>query len=291
MPIVLASRLQDLTFALESGMARHVSQPNTSKPSRLLKAKACVPSNSSLDLATKASRKSSSYTNYPKMYSQHIDVHLPHHVHNNLLRTIRLRGGLHIAVTFMPNLSIATNEVAIILFIWEIVSRAPRGENIGFCINWVGGVIRRCGLRGILGLFFLSLRYTRLTCDSNQTYVAIKISISEPNSKSPNRESTVLQTLATAAHANQPGCQYLMTMKDFFEISGPNGRHECLVLELLGPSVADYLDAHSLDERLPGELAKRVVKQTLLGLAFLHERGIAHGGMFMLQYPSFPFIC
>lgn len=100
-----------------------------------------------------------------------------------------------------------------------------------------------------------------------------------------------MQTLATAAHANQPGYQYLMTMTDFFEISGPNGRHECLVLELLGPSVADYLDAHSLDERLPGELAKRVVKQTLLGLAFLHERGIAHGGMFMLQYPSFPFIC
>lgn len=111
-------------------------------------------------------------------------------------------------------------------------------------------------------------------------YVAIKISVSEPQGlKSPNRESTVLQTLATAAHANQPGYQYLMTMTDFFEISGPNGRHECLVLELLGPSVADYLDAHSYDERLPGELAKRVVKQTLLGLAFLHERGIAHGGM------------
>lgn len=74
-----------------------------------------------------------------------------------------------------------------------------------------------------------------------------------------------------------------MMMKDFFEISGPNGRHECLVLEMLGPSVADYLDARSIDERLPGELAKRVVKQTLLGLAFLHERGIAHGGMFMFM--------
>lgn len=184
----------------------------------------------------------------------------------------------------MPNLSIATNEVAIILFIWEIVSRAPREENIAFCINWVGGVIRRCGLRGILGLFFsLFLPLCDkigLTCDRNGTYVAIKISISKPNPKSPNRESTVLQTLATAAHdANQPGYQYLMMMKDFFEITGPNGRHECLVLELLGPSVADYLDAHSYDERLPGELAKRVVKQTLLGLAFLHERGIAHGGM------------
>lgn len=137
-------------------------------------------------------------------------------------------------------------------------------------------------IRSFFLLFFLCDKLG-LTCDRNGTYVAIKISISEPNPKSPNRESTVLQTLATAAHANQPGYQYLMMMKDFFEISGPNGRHECLVLEMLGPSVADYLDARSIDERLPGELAKRVVKQTLLGLAFLHERGIAHGGMFMFM--------
>lgn len=87
-------------------MAQHLSQP-----------KACVPSDSSLDLATNASRKSSSYTNYPKIYSQHVDVHLSHHVPNNLLPIIRQWIGLHIAVTFMPNLSIATNEVAIILFI------------------------------------------------------------------------------------------------------------------------------------------------------------------------------
>ena len=69
-----------------------------------------------------------------------------------------------------------------------------------------------------------------------------------------------------------------MTMRDSFQISGPNGIHECLVLELLGPSVADYLDAHSSIERLPGTLAKTVVKQALLGLCFLHERNITHAG-------------
>jgi len=68
-----------------------------------------------------------------------------------------------------------------------------------------------------------------------------------------------------------------MTMTDSFHINGPNGTHECLVLELLGPSVADYLDAH-LMERLPGKLAKTIAKQALLGLCFLHERGIAHAG-------------
>jgi len=68
-----------------------------------------------------------------------------------------------------------------------------------------------------------------------------------------------------------------MTMTDCFQIIGPNGTHACLVLELLGPSVADYLDAH-FTERLPGKLAKTIAKQALLGMCCLHERGIAHAG-------------
>jgi len=68
-----------------------------------------------------------------------------------------------------------------------------------------------------------------------------------------------------------------MTATDSFQISGPNGNHECLVLELLGPSVADYLDAHFV-ERIPGKLAKTIAKEALLGLCFLHERGITHAG-------------
>ncbi|KAF1358487.1 kinase-like protein, partial [Lizonia empirigonia] len=62
-------------------------------------------------------------------------------------------------------------------------------------------------------------------------------------------------------------------------ISGPNGTHECLVLELLGPSVADLLDAHSGIERLPGTLAKTIAKQALLGLCVLHELKIAHADL------------
>jgi serine/threonine-protein kinase SRPK3 len=64
-------------------------------------------------------------------------------------------------------------------------------------------------------------------------------------------------------------------MQDHFQIKGPNGTHECLVLEMLGPSVADLLDSI---ERLPGALAKSIAKQTLLGLRFLHEQKIAHAG-------------
>jgi len=69
-----------------------------------------------------------------------------------------------------------------------------------------------------------------------------------------------------------------MTMQDSFQISGPNGTHECLVLDLLGPSVADFVDAQSSTERLPGTLAKTIAKQALLGLCFLHEQKVAHVG-------------
>lgn len=104
----------------------------------------------------------------------------------------------------------------------------------------------------------------------------MKIAVSEPNQQ--NRETTVLRTIA-AKHSDQPGYQHLMTMQDSFQISGPNGTHECLVLELLGPSVADLLDAHSGIERLPGTLAKTFAKQALLGLCVLHELKIAHAGI------------
>ena len=69
-----------------------------------------------------------------------------------------------------------------------------------------------------------------------------------------------------------------MPMLDHFQLDGPNGTHDCLVLELLGPSVPDLLDAHFRGERLPGKLAKKIAKQVLLGLDYLHQQKIGHGG-------------
>lgn len=68
-------------------------------------------------------------------------------------------------------------------------------------------------------------------------------------------------------------------MLDQFQLEGPNGTHECLVLELLGPSIPDVLDVRFKDDRLPAKLAKRVARQALLGLDYLHKYGIGHGGM------------
>lgn len=79
-------------------------------------------------------------------------------------------------------------------------------------------------------------------------------------------------------NTEEPGSRHVMQLLDHFHIKGPNGKHECLVLEFLGPSVTDVLDMRFNDERLPGTLAKASMQQALVGLTYLHKYNIGHGG-------------
>ena len=67
-------------------------------------------------------------------------------------------------------------------------------------------------------------------------------------------------------------------MLDSFTLAGPNGTHDCLVLKLLGPSVADIIEFYCNDDRLPGSLAKSFARQAMHGLDFLACHDIGHGG-------------
>jgi serine/threonine-protein kinase SRPK3 len=109
----------------------------------------------------------------------------------------------------------------------------------------------------------------------NQAYVALKVSVANVHGKS--RELKILRTLAEL-NPGETGARHVMQLLDHFNIDGPNGKHECLVLEFLGPSISDVLDMRFNDERLPGTLAKTSVQQALAGLAYLHKHKIGHGG-------------
>lgn len=75
-------------------------------------------------------------------------------------------------------------------------------------------------------------------------------------------------------------------MLDHFTLVSPNGAHDCLILEMLGPSVADVVDSYCEDGRLPGRLAKSFASQVLQGLDFLVRYGIAHGVKAVRHMPS-----
>jgi serine/threonine-protein kinase SRPK3 len=83
-----------------------------------------------------------------------------------------------------------------------------------------------------------------------------------------------MKTLA----AIQPKPQHVMFMTDDFDLTGPNGSHKCLVFDLVGPNIPDITETYFSDGRLPGDLAKRIAKQALIGLESLHQHKICHGG-------------
>jgi Serine/threonine protein kinase len=90
-------------------------------------------------------------------------------------------------------------------------------------------------------------------------------------------ETREFQTLKKLA-SHHPPLKHTVHMLDNFDLNGPNGSHNCLVYELLGPNIPDTIDTHFPYGRLPGKLAKIIAKQSLLGLDGLHQLNIAHGG-------------
>lgn len=70
------------------------------------------------------------------------------------------------------------------------------------------------------------------------------------------------------------------TQRDSFYEECETGRHLCLVLHALGPSIVSLLDDSPAQEKyLPLHAVKKVVGEVLEPLCNLHEKNIIHGGV------------
>ncbi|KAI0966139.1 kinase-like domain-containing protein [Xylaria arbuscula] len=89
--------------------------------------------------------------------------------------------------------------------------------------------------------------------------VALKVSVSE---KSSNNEANVLNAISKLSEEypgqDHPGRHHLVRMLDHFTVDGPNGIHNCLVLELLGPSVPDVIESLYSDAHLPHYIVRPI---------------------------------
>ncbi|SMQ55151.1 unnamed protein product [Zymoseptoria tritici ST99CH_3D7] len=105
--------------------------------------------------------------------------------------------------------------------------------------------------------------------------VALKVNIAElsPDSK----EIEIYQKLSAGSDQHE-GKDHIAQLLHSFSVHGPNGKHGCLVTELLGLSAAAAADRQS-DGRLPGRLSWQAVRQTIKALAYMHEEGIVHGDL------------
>merc|ERR1712217_225458 len=68
---------------------------------------------------------------------------------------------------------------------------------------------------------------------------------------------------------------HVVQMRGHFWHSGPNGRHKCMVFEVMGENLLALVKHHDYNG-LPMAMCKRLARHTLLGLAYIHSRGVIH---------------
>ena len=98
--------------------------------------------------------------------------------------------------------------------------------------------------------------------------------------------SKVASELAVVRHLKQQqlndrgseGQEFVVEFLDDFTVEGPNGIHQCIVTEVLGPSISADVDEIYDEGQYPIEIAKKLVAQVIRGVAYLHSCGVVHGG-------------
>ncbi|RJE26915.1 Kinase domain-containing protein [Aspergillus sclerotialis] len=110
----------------------------------------------------------------------------------------------------------------------------------------------------------------------NNRLVALKISKAESAERTIH-ESQVLTRLGQAK-SQLSGKAIVQTLLDSFSFLGPNGSHQCLVLDAARINIDEAKEAayHRLLHLLP---SRAIASQLILGVQFVHSQGIVHGGM------------
>ena len=91
------------------------------------------------------------------------------------------------------------------------------------------------------------------------------------------RELQTMWWIGETGDPHHPGRKHVSQLLDWFYHDGPNIRHLCLVLELLGPQVSAVAE-QCRNYRLDGNLARRVSQQLLYSTNHVRSCGVAHGG-------------
>ena len=106
-----------------------------------------------------------------------------------------------------------------------------------------------------------------------------------------SQELALFRSLATLCNGDLSS-RYIVQLLDEFLHQGPNGTHQCLVFELLGPTVLrvidDYRDPADPEDALEAEVILKISEQMLNAVTFIHEAGYSHGGR---SYPTFHRYC
>lgn len=111
---------------------------------------------------------------------------------------------------------------------------------------------------------------------NNNKHVAMKVVRSASHYTEAALDEISLLKRAVSANPNHPGRSYVVSLLDSFRHIGPNGKHICMVFEVLGENLLGLIKRYHY-KGIPKVLVQQITKQVLLGLDYLHrECGIIH---------------
>ncbi|KAJ1605973.1 protein kinase-like protein [Cryptosporidium canis] len=68
----------------------------------------------------------------------------------------------------------------------------------------------------------------------------------------------------------------VVSFVDYFEVSGPNGHHVCMVFEVLGPNILQLISLYEY-KGVPIDVVRKIAAHSLIGLDYLHRIcGVIH---------------
>lgn len=105
----------------------------------------------------------------------------------------------------------------------------------------------------------------------------------DAHSSTTPTELAMLEQLATAGEEDS-NSRHITKLLGHFKLEGPNGVHQCLVLEVMASTAASLVEELPENrpmrlgktQRYPKWMAKKLLLHALRGLAFLHQNGIVH---------------
>ncbi|WEW59486.1 hypothetical protein PRK78_004960 [Emydomyces testavorans] len=101
-------------------------------------------------------------------------------------------------------------------------------------------------------------------------YVALKILTAEATTQ--GNEVQLLVWLGKQSR-DHPGYKHIPHVLDHFQVTGPNGMHDILVMEpMVSLSWVKYEDGNLIRSH-----AKTFIRQTMSGVSYLHMLGVMHG--------------
>ncbi|KAG2223227.1 hypothetical protein INT45_006108 [Circinella minor] len=107
-------------------------------------------------------------------------------------------------------------------------------------------------------------------------HVALKIVKSARHFTDSAQEEIKLLEAVKVSDPKDPGWKHVAQMLDHFTHTGPNGKHVCMAFEVLGENLLSVIKRYNY-KGIPVPIVKRIAKQLLLGLGYLHRKcGIIH---------------